>query len=92
MKIKKETAIKILAAVLTVLMLTVCMQSTVFAGSVNPSDIVANTSSTAATSAKNIAGQILGVVQIIAVAVAVIMLIVLAIKYISSAPNDKAEI
>lgn len=92
MKIKKETAIKILAAVLTVLMLTVCMQSTVFAGSVNPSDIVADTSSSAAESAKNIAGQILGVVQIIAVAVAVIMLIVLAIKYISSAPNDKAEI
>ena len=43
-------------------------------------------------SAENVAGKILGVVQIIGVAVAVIMLIVLAIKYISAAPNDKAEI
>ena len=35
---------------------------------------------------------ILGVAQVIGVAVAVIMLIVLAIKYISSAPSDKADI
>ncbi len=42
--------------------------------------------------AESITGQILGVVQVIGVAVAVIMLIVLAIKYISAAPNDKAEI
>lgn len=93
MKIKKETAIKILAAMLTLLMLTVCMQSTVFATmNVKPNDITAQTDTAIATSTKNVAGQILGVVQIIAVAVAVIMLIVLAIKYISSAPNDKAEI
>ncbi len=41
---------------------------------------------------KNIMGSILNIVQIVAVGVAIIMLIVLAIKYISSAPNDKAEI
>lgn len=93
MKIKKETAIKILAAMLTILMLTLCMQSTVFADDfiIQPSDIKAE-SSGASTSAQNAAQKILGVVQVIAVAVAVIMLIVLAIKYISSAPNDKAEI
>ncbi len=51
-----------------------------------------NTSSTTATAVKDISGTILGVVQVIGVAVAVIMLIVLAIKYISAAPNDKAEI
>ena len=39
-----------------------------------------------------ISGSLLGIVQIIGVAVAIIMLIVLAIKYISAAPNDKAEI
>jgi type IV secretory pathway VirB2 component (pilin) len=54
--------------------------------------IQSNTTSTTATAASNITGQILGVVQVIGVAVAVIMLIVLAIKYISAAPNDKAEI
>lgn len=94
MKIKKETAIKILAAMLTLLMLVGCMQSTVFAGDdfiVSPKDIVAKESD-ASRNAQNAAGQILGIVQVIAVSVAVIMLIVLAIKYISSAPNDKAEI
>ena len=35
---------------------------------------------------------ILGVTQIVGGGVAVIMLIVLALKYISAAPNDKAEI
>lgn len=40
----------------------------------------------------SIAGTILGVVQTVGMAVAIIMLIVLAIKYISAAPNDKAEI
>ena len=96
MKIKKETAIKILAAMLTTLMLISCMQSTVFAGGANlaikPSDIQPDTNSEIVTSTKTVAGIILGVVKVIAVAVAVIMLIVLAIKYISSAPNDKAEI
>lgn len=93
MKIKKETAIRILAAMLTILTLISCMQSTVFASefSVSPSDIKA-TESEASKATQNVAGIILGVVQVIAVAVAVIMLIVLAIKYISSAPNDKAEI
>ena len=42
--------------------------------------------------AQTIAGQILAIMQVIGVAVAVIMLIVLAIKYMSSAPNDRAEI
>ena len=35
---------------------------------------------------------IVGIFQVVAVGVAAIMLIVLAIKYMSSAPNEKAEI
>ena len=42
--------------------------------------------------AQNIAGTILAIVQVIGASVAIIMLIVLAIKYMSAAPNDKAEI
>ena len=45
-----------------------------------------------ADAARNISQQIIGVVQVVGIAVAVIMLIVVAIKYISAAPNDKAEI
>ncbi len=46
----------------------------------------------AASSVASISQTIIGIVQVIGIAVAIIMLVVLAIKYISSAPNDKAEI
>ena len=55
-------------------------------------NIKSDTNSGTAKAATNITGTIIGVVQVIGVAVAIIMLIVLAIKYISAAPNDKAEI
>ena len=46
----------------------------------------------AAKSVGKMANAILGIVQVVGMAVAVIMLVVLAIKYISAAPSDKAEI
>ena len=46
----------------------------------------------ASSSAQNIIGALISIVQVIGVGVAIIMLIVLAIKYISAAPGDKAEI
>ena len=46
----------------------------------------------AATSVGKMANAVLSVVQTVGMAVAVIMLVVLAIKYISAAPSDKAEI
>ena len=45
-----------------------------------------------ARAAQRILQAILTIAQVIGVGVAVIMLIVLAIKYISAAPSDKAEI
>ena len=42
--------------------------------------------------AGSIMDTIIGVVQVIGIAIAVIMLIFVAIKYLTSAPNDKAEI
>lgn len=45
-----------------------------------------------ANSTNDVMNQALGVVQIVAIGVAVIMLIVLAIKYISAAPGEKADI
>ena len=49
-------------------------------------------SSGASKSAQNIIGALITIVRIIGTGVAIIMLIVLAIKYISAAPSDKAEI
>jgi len=46
----------------------------------------------ASTALNNIVGGLLTMVQVVGSGVAVIMLIVLAIKYISAAPSDKAEI
>lgn len=44
------------------------------------------------TQIKGIANIILGIIQLIAVAVAVIMLVVLAIKYIAASPGEKADV
>lgn len=46
----------------------------------------------ASSSFQNIIGAVITIVQIIGTGVAIIMLIVLAIKYISAAPGDKADI
>ena len=45
-----------------------------------------------AKTVRTVMGSALVVVQVVGMGVAVIMLVVLAIKYISAAPGDKAEI
>ena len=86
----KNKVLKIsLMALLTIIFMSMTMVP-VFALD-DPSRITAQPSS-AATRMQEIGGMILGVVQVVGASVAVIMLIVLAIKYISAAPNDKAEI
>lgn len=89
MKISKRTAqiITVLTVVLGILFAT----SMVFAAGDSYSiPTVVSTGADAAIG--NIGGMLLSVAQIVGTAVAVIMLIVLAIKYISAAPNDKATI
>ena len=92
MTISKRTC-KVITAVLIV-MTILSIATSVFAKTntiIDPGTIQP-TSTNTSNSVQSIAGQILGIVQVVGVAVAVIMLIVLAIKYISAAPNDKAEI
>lgn len=86
----KSKSVKILSFILTAL-IVIAMATSVFADNWIIDDIQAEKSD-ASESFENAASMILGVVQVIAIAVAIIMLIVLAIKYISSAPNEKAEI
>lgn len=92
----KTKTMKIVSAILVALML-VLVATTVFAAPTgkdftDPDSIVAVDDSGMAAKVQTIAGNILSVVQVVGVATAVIMLIVLAIKYISSAPEDKAQI
>lgn len=91
MNVNSKKLTKIVSIIMTIMMI-LSITSTVFADMPDPKSFTGDTSSGAASSANTIINQILGVVQIIGVGVAVIMLIVLAIKYISAAPGDKAEI
>ena len=63
-------------------------------GSVSSNSITENAKDNTgvAKSVKEIIQSILTITQVIGVGVAVIMLVVLAIKYISAAPGDKADI
>ena len=87
----KRSLLKISASILLAIMMLSISMAPVLAYD-DPSTIVPNDPSGAAGKIQTIGGQLLAVAQVIGVAVAVIMLIVLAIKYMSSAPNDRAEI
>lgn len=87
-----KRTVKILAVIIMAILVVATLAQGVFATiDFNQFDTVQDNSGLS-TSATNIIGVILGTVRIIAAGVAVIMLIVLAIKYISAAPGDKAEI
>lgn len=92
MKISKKTA-KIMNIVIIAMAILMLANSLVFAAAATDGylNITASTSTLQGSMSK-ISGSILGIVQTIGMAVAIIMLVVLAIKYISAAPNDKAEI
>ena len=89
----KSVSMKKILAVLVIALLLVSVSSVAFASSTifDPGDITASDSDAAGV-IQDISGTILGIVQVVGVAVAVIMLVVLAIKYISAAPSEKADI
>lgn len=93
----KKSAVKILIISLMITLLITTFSSSVNAikfGDVTESTVTqgAEDTSGAASSINNIVKAIITIVQVVGVGVAVIMLIVLAIKYISAAPGDKADI
>ena len=63
-----------------------------FCQSVDPGSLRGNVTGDTAQKINSTANQIIGIVQVIAVAAAVIMLIYLGIKYMSAAPSEKADI
>ena len=81
---------RIVSAILLALMILSIAITPVYALD-NPDDIQPQQNDVA-DKAQTVGGLILGIAQVIGVAVAIIMLLILAIKYISAAPNDKAEI
>jgi len=86
--------LKRIATVIAVMLVVMSISSVVYGASSivsNPGDIKPE-NGTAVTKIENIAGIVLGAAQAIAVSVAVIMLVVLAIKYFAASPDGKAEI
>ena len=88
-KMNKKTIFKILSIALMVDMVAMCVGNVALADVDYKPD---GSTSTTATKFQTILNIFLGLAQVIGIAIAVIMLIVLAIKYISAAPGDKAEI
>lgn len=94
-KVMKVMAVMLLAMIVVASMVTfVNAGETISFDGVSTDTVVegAQDSSGAAASINRIIGSILTIVQVVGCGVAVIMLIVLAIKYISAAPGDKADI
>lgn len=90
----KDKTLKIMSVLILIAMVVMCLSNIVMAADsdlLDPKGVTA-TPTTASGSVSNIVSQVLGIVQVIAIGVAVIMLVVLAIKYISAAPSEKADI
>ena len=84
----KKVLMGITAVLVVLLMFTVV--APVFA--IDPHEISINTSGDAADTVKDASGSIIGIVQVVGTAIAVIMLVVLGIKYVVAAPSEKADI
>lgn len=89
MKMSKKSIFRILSIALMVVLFSMAIHNVAFADV----DFKPNGQAGAASNRfGTILNYILGIAQVIGIAIAVIMLIVLAIKYISAAPSDKADI
>ena len=71
--------------------LTAFMTTTVFA-EVDVTEFTGNTNGTAANKVTDISQNIIGIVQVVGTAAAVVMLVVLGIKYVVASASEKAEI
>ena len=89
MKMSKKSIFRILSIALMVVLFSMSIHNVAFADVIYTPNGQGGTTSNKFGTILNI---ILGITQVIGIAIAVIMLIVLAIKYISAAPSDKAEI
>lgn len=85
---------KIISIMLMVAMIVACVSSVALGReNITTRKYTTYTDNTgAANSAQRIVGTLIDVFQVVGVGVAIIMLVMLAIKYLSAAPNEKAEI
>ena len=95
---KLNKVMKIVVAMLLVALVAIVASQAVMANGIDPAStnlgsvFTKTDESGASNAAANIIGMIINIAQVIGMGVAIIMLIVLAIKYISASPEGKAEI
>lgn len=88
----KRTSIQKIITIFLIALLVISFSSISLAtGTLNPDRVVA-ADGNATQKVYNVAGVVLGVAQAIGVSVAVIMLVVIAIKYITASAEGKAEV
>ena len=83
--IKIIMSLLLIITIISLSTISLCVDPGKFKGEVN-------TTEGAGKAVSDMSNQIIGIIQIIGTAIAVVMLIWLAIKYISAAPSEKADI
>lgn len=83
-------AIRIISIVMLVMLMVGALSMPVLASGEFLNNV--NPDNRGTTGIENLFNNIIGIVQVIGTGIAVIMLIVLAIKYLTAAPDGKAEI
>lgn len=86
----KNKTLKIIAVLLIAIAL-ITLSTTIVRATTGFEPIEPKTAGTAGEKVTNTAGQILTIVRIVGMAVAVIMLTILGIKYVAASPNEKAD-
>lgn len=86
----KNKTLKIIAVLLIAIAL-ITLSTTIVRATTGFEPIEPKPAGTAGEKVTNTAGQILTIVRIVGMAVAVIMLTILGIKYIAASPNEKAD-
>lgn len=86
----KNKTLKIIAVLLIAIAL-ITLSTTIVRATTGFEPIEPKPAGTAGEKVTNTAGQILTIVRIVGMAVAVIMLTMLGIKYVAASPNEKAD-
>ena len=81
--------LKILTVVATILLIISMGTSMVYG--LSPKEVKANTSATGTTEVQSLGQNIMGVIQVVGVVLAVIILMVIGIKYMMGSAEEKAE-
>jgi len=84
---------KVLSIMMMVVMILSMVSTVVLAGeaSLDPKDITANLSSSGIGDVQEIGKEVLGIIQVAGSIIAVIILVVLGIKYMMGSAEEKAE-